>query len=180
MVKKRKIEAAPTQTARDIVKGMKIDARKCQDTSQEESQSVAWSQQGEIAIQLNEIKEKVDRIDHKVESLHNSCSQSFEVPMRASTPDYWTEYARKIQFKASATGERYNKALNEYEEWLDDGNHENTPESLDGYILMMRNRPIGLSYEPQIKAAVSLKYGISPTEVLGRGRHERKSHRCLT
>ena len=100
--------------------------------------------------------------------------------MRTSTPDYGSEYARKIQFKASATGERYNKALNEYEEWLDDGNHENTPESLDDYILMMRNRPIGLSYEPQIKAAVSLKYGISPTEVLGRGRHEKKSHRCLT
>jgi len=151
---------------------------------------VVWSQQGEIAIYLNEIKGKVDRIDeiegkvdridHRVESIHNSCPKSFEAPMRPSTPDYKADYDRKIKFKASATGERYNKALSEYEKWLDDGNHENTPESLDDYILMMRDRPKGLSYESQIRSAVSLKYGISPTEVLGRGRHEKKSHRCLT
>ena len=190
MVKKPRIEAASTNIINDFVKGLKIDARKCQSASQEASQSVVRSQQGEIAIYLNEIKGKVDRIDeiegkvdridHRVESIHNSCSKSFEAPMRPSTPDYKADYDRKIKFKASATGERYNKALSEYEKWLDDGNHENTPESLDDYILMMRDRPKGLSYESQIRSAVSLKYGISPTEVLGRGRHEKKSHRCLT
>ena len=39
-VKKRRIEALPAKSAKDIVKGMKIDARHCQGASQEASQSV--------------------------------------------------------------------------------------------------------------------------------------------
>jgi len=50
MVKKRKIEAPPTNIVKNFVKGLKIDARQCQGASQEVSQSVVWSQQGEIAI----------------------------------------------------------------------------------------------------------------------------------
>ena len=44
---------------------------------------------------------------------------------------------------------------------------------------MMRNRPQGLSYESQIRAAVSKKYGISPTDELGQSKYERNPHRCL-
>ena len=99
--------------------------------------------------------------------------------MRPSTPDYEADYNKKISYKGSATRERYDKVLKEYEDWLNKGDRENNSESLDDYIHMMRNRPKGLSYEGQIRSAVSLKYKISPTGELGRGRHEKKSHRCL-
>ena len=45
---------------------------------------------------------------------------------------------------------------------------------------MMRGRPKGLSNEGQIRAAVSLKYGISPSDNLQSGKHTPESHRCLT
>lgn len=72
MVKKRRIEALPTKSAKDIEQSIIENAGKDQGASQEELQSMVWNQQGELAIQLNEIKEKVNRIDHNVESLHNS------------------------------------------------------------------------------------------------------------
>ena len=99
--------------------------------------------------------------------------------MRPSTPDYEADYNKKISYKGSETKKRYDKVLSKYEEWLETEDHENNSESLDEYIHMMRNRTKGLSYEGQIRAAVSLKYKISPTGELGRGRHEKKSHRCL-
>ena len=48
MVQKRKI-APPTNTVKDLVEAIILDARQCQGASEEESESVAWSNSGKIS-----------------------------------------------------------------------------------------------------------------------------------
>ena len=72
MVKKPRIEAASTNIIDDFVKGLKIDARKCQGASQEASQSVVQSQHEELA------KERLQEISSDFLAGSEAESISFE------------------------------------------------------------------------------------------------------